>query len=48
MTGAAGAHNTFDAPETVRPETMERIEPTAEGFRVQLPACSVAAFEVEI
>lgn len=48
LTGAAGAHNTFDAPETVKPETMQGIESTAEGFRVQLPACSVAAFEVKI
>ena len=47
LAGAAGAHNTFDAPETVRPVALEGIELTADGFKASLPPCCVAAFEVK-
>lgn len=46
LAGAAGAYNTFDAPESVRPVTLEGIERTADGFRASLPPCCVAAFAV--
>lgn len=47
LAGASGAHNTFDAPETVRPASLEGIELTADGFKASLPPCCVAAFEVK-
>lgn len=47
LAGAAGAHNTFDAPETVRPAVLEGVELTADGFKASLPPCCVAAFEVK-
>ncbi|MDE7262685.1 MAG: alpha-N-arabinofuranosidase [Oscillospiraceae bacterium] len=46
LSGKADAHNTFAAPETVRPAALEGIERTADGFKAALPACCVAAFEV--
>lgn len=46
LAGPAGAHNTFDAPENVRPAAVEGIALTEDGFRAALPACCVAAFEV--
>ena len=48
LTGKCDAHNTFDAPEAVKPVPVENIETTGEGFKVQLPACCVAAFEVTV
>lgn len=47
LAGASDAHNTFDAPETVRPAAAEGIRLTEDGFRTELPACCVAAFEVK-
>lgn len=47
LSGGANAHNTFAAPETVRPIPLENIEQTADGFKVTLPPCCVAAFEVK-
>lgn len=47
LSGAAGAHNTFDAPEAVRPVALESIQLTADGFKASLPPCCVAAFEVK-
>ena len=45
LTGAAAAHNTFDAPTTVQPKALDATL-TADGFTAVLPACSVAAFTV--
>ncbi len=46
LSGPAGAHNTFDKPEAVRPAALEHIQTTADGFKAALPPCCVAAFEV--
>ena len=46
LSGAANAHNTFDAPEAVRTVSLEGVELTEDGFKVTLPACCVAAVEV--
>ncbi|MFZ5832796.1 MAG: alpha-N-arabinofuranosidase [Planctomycetota bacterium] len=43
---AMQAHNTFDAPEQVKPKTLEGIERTDKGLTVTLPAKSVAVIEV--
>lgn len=45
LTGKRDAYNSFDAPQTVKPVTLEGIETTKDGFRVSLPPCCVAAFE---
>ena len=45
LTGAAAAHNTFDAPTAVQPKALDAAL-TADGFTAVLPACSVAAFTV--
>lgn len=42
LTGAAvNAHNTFDAPDAVRPVALKDVTLTGDGFRVTLPARSV-------
>lgn len=45
LTGAPGAHNTFDAPEAVAPQPLAAAA-TADGFTTVLPPCSVAAFTI--
>ena len=47
LAGPAGAHNTFDAPENVRPVQMEDVRLTEDGFKASLPPCCVAAFQVK-
>ncbi len=47
LTGATGDFNSFDAPETVKPQVMQGICTTADGFSAVLPACSVAAFTIK-
>ena len=47
LAGPVGAHNTFDAPETVRPVRMEDVRLTEDGFKASLPPCCVAAFQVK-
>ncbi len=46
LTGAAGAHNTFEEPEAVRPRPAEGIRVKKDGFSAVLPACSVTAFRI--
>lgn len=45
LAGAAGAHNTFDAPAAVAPRALVAT-PADGGFAAVLPPCSVAAFTV--
>ncbi len=47
LSGAPGAHNTFDAPETVKPAPLSGIEAGDGTVRFTLPACGVAAVEIE-
>ncbi len=46
LAGAAGAYNTFDAPENVKPQAMSDIQVTDSGFTAVMPVCSVAAFTI--
>ena len=46
LAGARDAHNTFSAPETVKPAPLAGVERTGDGFRALLPPCCVAAFTV--
>ena len=41
LTGVIDAHNTFEDGEVVKPKALE-VSLTEEGFKVTLPACSVA------
>jgi alpha-N-arabinofuranosidase len=41
------AHNTFDAPDTVRPSEFKDVKLTSEGLTVTLPAKSVVVLEIE-
>jgi alpha-N-arabinofuranosidase len=45
--GNMQAHNTFDAPETIKPAEFREFTPTAEGFSTLLPAKSVVVVELE-
>src|SRR5271157_5900333 len=45
--GEMQAHNTFDAPETIKPSEFRQITPTDEGFTALLPAKSVVVLELE-
>ncbi len=44
--GSMGAHNTFDAPDTVRPAAIQ-AQTVPGGFTAVLPPMSVAVFEVK-
>ena len=46
LAGAMDAHNTFDAPETVRIETFTDFARRDGGVQLTLPACCVAAIEL--
>ena len=41
LTGAMDAHNTFDAPDTVRDQAFDAFRAQADGLQVTLPACSI-------
>jgi alpha-N-arabinofuranosidase len=41
LTNDMNAHNTFDAPETVKPQEFTAFERTSTGIKFTLPACSV-------
>ena len=47
VTGAMAAHNTFEAPETVKEAAFTAVEKCAEGFKVTLPACSVVTIRIK-
>ncbi|MGC8638554.1 MAG: alpha-N-arabinofuranosidase [Isosphaeraceae bacterium] len=44
---AMQAHNTFDAPETIKPAPFNEAKPTDHGFTAKLPAKSVVVLELE-
>ncbi len=46
VTGKMNAHNTFEAPETVKEEKFNGYERRGNGIRVTLPACSVTEFRL--
>ena len=46
VTGKMNAYNTFDAPDTVHTESFD-AEITADGFKFNIPACSVLHLTVE-
>lgn len=41
LTNKYNAFNTFEAPNTVKIEDFKDITTTADGFRFEIPACSV-------
>ncbi len=41
------AHNTFDAPEAIKPAEFREFTPTADGFTATLPAKSVVVLALE-
>ncbi len=43
LAGEVHAHNTFEAPETVKPVSVDALKRTERGTVIALPACSVAA-----
>lgn len=47
VSGAMNAHNTFEAPEVVTEQTFSAYEKTADGIRVELPACSVVSIRLK-
>ena len=47
LVGAMGAHNTFEAPETVKPQNFTGFERCGGSVKMTLPACSVAAITLE-
>ncbi len=46
LAGAMDAHNTFDAPETVKVESLTDFARRGGGVQFTLPPCSVAAVEL--
>ena len=40
------AHNTFEAPEVVSEQAFKAYEKTADGIRVDIPACSVVSIRL--
>jgi alpha-N-arabinofuranosidase len=44
--GAMNAHNTFEQPEAVKPQTFGAARPTADGLEIVLPQMSVVALDV--
>ena len=47
VTGEMHAHNTFEAPETVKEEKFNGYERLENGLRVTLPACSVTELRLK-
>lgn len=47
LSGAPGAHNTFDAPANVTPQGMRDIQIEQDRLLVKLPPCSVAAIHIQ-
>ena len=47
VTGEMHAHNTFEAPETVKEEKFTGYERLENGLRVTLPACSVTELRLK-
>ena len=44
---AVNAHNTFNAPEQVKPAEFDGAKLTRDGFALQLPSKSVVALEIK-
>lgn len=47
VAGTMNAHNTFEAPEVVTEQAFADYEKTADGIRVQIPACSVVSIRLK-
>ncbi|MBO5245916.1 MAG: alpha-N-arabinofuranosidase [Eubacterium sp.] len=47
VAGTMNAHNTFDAPEVVVEQQFDAVTKTADGIRVELPACSVVSIRLK-
>jgi alpha-N-arabinofuranosidase len=47
LTGEIDAHNTFDKPDEVKPETMDLIV-VGPSFTISLPPASVAAVSIQL
>ncbi|MBQ9765579.1 MAG: alpha-N-arabinofuranosidase [Lachnospiraceae bacterium] len=48
LTNEMHAHNTFDAPETVKPVEFTDYKITDKGVNFKIPACSVLELEIEM
>ena len=47
VAGTMNAHNTFETPEVVTEQAFADYEKTADGIRVQIPACSVVSIRLK-
>ena len=47
LSGAPGAHNTFDAPASVTPQKMQDIQVEQDCLLAKMPPCSVAAIHIQ-
>ena len=47
LSGAPGAHNTFDVPANVAPKGMQDIQIEQDRLLAKLPPCSVAAIHIQ-
>ena len=47
LAGAMGDHNTFEAPETIKPQNFTGFERCGSSVKMTLPVCSVAAITLE-
>ena len=45
--GTMNAHNTFDAPETVKEEKFDAVTKVQGGFKISIPACSVVSIRIK-
>ncbi len=47
LTNEMGAHNTFDNPNVVCPESFDKVEVDGNSMKFTIPACSVLHLEIE-
>jgi len=48
LTNKMDAHNTFDAPDVVRPERFDKVEFAGGNVKFTIPACSVLHLAIEV
>jgi len=48
LTNKMDAHNTFDNPDVVRPESFDKVEFAGGNVKFTIPACSVLHLAIEV
>jgi alpha-N-arabinofuranosidase len=48
LTNKMDAHNTFDNPDVVRPESFDKVEFAGNNVKFSIPACSVLHLAIEV